>query len=200
MEIQMEAFLEKLKKFDTPLAWGIAAAVYGICFIALPSHVLDIILLITGILVIALAVARLIVLLARPSRRFSFIAALVINALVLLFGISLTNGGSEYSGSICATLGTYLALLSLFRLVTAYRIPAEGRSKIWWRNTIMAVVMLVVGLWLVVYPVWPKILAGVALLTLSVEFIIRAVGHGPSGIAEAARDVFEGSFVDRSDE
>ena len=47
----MEIILEKLKKFDTPLVWGIASAVFGICFIALPPEVLNVLLLITGILV-----------------------------------------------------------------------------------------------------------------------------------------------------
>ena len=196
----MEVILEKLKKFDTPLVWGIAAAIFGVCFIALPPSVLDIILIITGILVIALAVLRLIVLLSRPSRSLPFIISTAINAIILLFGISLVGSKSGYAYSICTTLGAYLTVLSLFRLVTAHRIAPDSRNKIWWRNTVASIIMMVMGLWLVVYPLWPKILAGVALLLLSAEFLLRAKGHGSSGIADAARDVFEGSFVDRSDE
>ena len=196
----MEIILEKLKKFDTPLVWGIAAAVFGVCFILLPEAVLDVLLLITGILVIAIAILRLISLLTRPSRSISFIISTVINVIVLLFGISLATSRSGYAYSICTTLGAYLALLSLFRLVTAHRIPASGRDRTWWRGTVISALMLVLGLWLLIYPLWPKILAGVALLLLSAEFLLRAKGRGSSGIADAARDVFEGSFVDRSDE
>ena len=195
----MEIILEKLKKFDTPLVWGIASAVFGVCFILLPEKVLDILLLITGIHVIALAVLRLISLLTRPSRTVSFIISVVINAIVLLFGITLATARSGYAYSICTTLGAYLGVLSLFRLVTAHRVAPSERDKNWWINTAISITMLVMGLWLVIYPVWPKILAGVALLVLSAEFLLRAKGHIRSGMADAARDVFEGSFTDRSD-
>ena len=197
----MEKLLESIRKFDTPLLWGIASLLFGILFILLPSSVLDIILLITGILVIILSLLRLISLLATPKRTVPFVISVVLNALIFFFGISLSMARSDYAHSICTTLGVYLSVLSFFRLVTSYRTPAEARGRSWWVDTVIACLMLAVGLWLVIYPVWPKILAGVALIVLSAEFFIRtAKRSASSGIAEAARDVFEGSFVDRSDE
>ena len=194
----MKDLFKSLKKLDTPLAWGIASAVFGLCFILVPTAALDIILLITGILVIALGVVRLINLLVAPSGSVTFIISVVINAVILLFGINLSTARSGYAYSICTTVGTYLAILSLFKLISAFRIAAPSRNKSWWINTVISSLMLAAGLWLLIFPTWPKEMAGASLILLATEFFIRAKNRTASGITEAARDVFEGSFIDRS--
>ena len=200
----MKKFLSFLKKHDTPLTYGVIFLVFGAAFIFVPEPVLDWLIAIAGAFVIFVSAVKLGVLLDEHKKEtHPFFAAEVIkDALLLFFGIMLIVLRSGFAEAICAVLGVYILLTSAIHLYNASNAPLSRRGKSWVFDIVLSVLLILFGLWLIVYPLWPRVLVGITLIIFGAEL----VGQASTLKKEEKKDRLEDGiyytddFTDRSDE
>ena len=196
----MRKIIDALKRIDTPLLWGIVCAVFGLAFILVPSSVLDWVLLAVGIPLLLMGVIRLIDSISAP--RYSmvvYVISIVQSAFIVLLGLSLITSRTGVAVSVCSCLGAYIGFSSVLTIIRCTRASADRRDKVWYTEMTFAIILATFAFWISFFPTWPKQLAGVALLLVSAEFFLHVARPGRRSISDSARDVFEGSFTDRSD-
>lgn len=195
----MRKILDWLKKFNTPLYYGVACLVFGGAFIILPfiaPVLLDILLVVAGICSIALGVLS-IVELETSDRSLSYYLNLIRTLLLIGFGLFLIIVRSSLAESICLGFGIYVLVRSIPMLVRLVTLPSTT-DKSWWLRLILSILEILLGLWLVFYPAWPHILAGAMLVILSIDFFIKH--HKGGGWKKPTKDstIFDPHFEDKS--
>lgn len=206
----MEKLAFAFKKLNSPIVYAAAACASGIAFIALPSELLDIVILALGALISLISVCALSAwAFAKDTGEVSPLArrgALLKSSLMLLFGISLMLVRSSVSRSVCTTLGILLVLYSLFRLCRPARTTLIRKAS-WYIEGIVLVFLILLGATVAIIPFWPKITAGVALLAFGLKLVCDMVPNAIKKRGNRAKrqtksspcDIYSTDFVDKSD-
>ncbi len=165
----MQKLFSFLKKLNTPLVYSAFLILFGLLFIFLPKGVLDILILIVGVLMILLALVRLTVTVS-DSRRGTVSIELLSDILIGILGIALTAMQSSVAHLICRVLGIVISIYALVKLLRHSR-RVEARDKSFWLGASVYIALVIVGVWLGFFPLWPKVMTGIALLVLAGKFI-----------------------------
>lgn len=169
----MKKVMSFLKKYNTPLTYGIILLCFGLAFIFVPAGVLDWLVAIAGVFTVFVSGVKLAELLDKYKAAaipFS-IPEIIKSALFLFFGITLIVLRSGFAKAICALLGLYLIAASVLNLIKSQAVPVPKRSASWIIDIVLSVLLIILGLWLVVYPLWPGVLVGIALTVFGAELI-----------------------------
>ena len=206
----MQKPLDFLKKINNPLTYAIALCTVGLAFIILPNFVIDIVMMVIGALLIASAV--LTIALSGEGTRGSLIdlflrrGVLLRSLLVLILGIVLITVRSSVSETVLDVLGGVIGLYALFKLIHPSHSTAS-RNFLWWVRTVWLIILIFIGIVLFLFPIWPKITAGIAALAVGIKLIFDAVGRnkaaGEEGRSDDASgksgDYYTDDFVDKSE-
>jgi len=198
----MQKFLNYLNKFNTPPVYGIICLVFGICFIALPDIVTDILIAIAGVLVILVSVMKLTLLLSKKGGGPFYTLEIIKVALYIFFGVTLISVGSNIAGSITSMFGVYLAVTSGIKIYSLTHERSFDKDKDWWIETVTSILLLVFGLWLLIYPAFPKIMSGVALIILGIKFLSPIISKKKNANRPYydGKHIYTDDFTDRSDD
>lgn len=165
----MQKLFAFLKKLNTPLVYSLLLILFGALFIILPSEVLDILILIVGVALILLALVRLTITIS-DSRGGTLSIDLITDILIGISGVALIAMQSSVAALVCRVLGVIIALYALVKLLR-YSRAEEKRDIRFWLGASLYIALVVVGLWLGFFPLWPKVMTGIALLVLAAKFI-----------------------------
>ncbi len=190
----MQKLFSFLKKLNTPLVYSAFLILFGALFIFLPKGVLDILILIVGLLMILLALVRLTITVS-DSRGGTLSVELLTDIIIGIGGIALTAMQSSVAHLICRVLGIAIALYALVGLLRHSK-AEEKRDRKFWLTASVYIALVTLGLWLGFFPLWPKIMTGVALLVLAGKFIYdeiekRRDAHGKMENGTYYTDDFE---------
>ena len=209
----MKNIANLLRKLNNPLAYSSVMCAAGVAFIALPSGVLDIVILALGAIICLARVSLIAASALAPydddeiplMRHASVLKA----SLMLLFGISLMLVRSSVSRPVCITLGVLLALYSLFRLSRPSRSTPE-RGAGWYIEGIILIALALLGALVAVFPLYPTITAGVAMLAFGAKLTYdaleekvkrrRATRSAKKADRKRPGDVYSTDFTDKSDD
>ena len=165
----MQKLFEFLRKLNTPLAYAIALIIIGALFILLPSAVLDILILLFGVLLILFSLIRITIYVS--DKRGGVISfELLTDILLGICGVALTSMQSGVTHLICRVLGLIISLYALAKLLRHSK-TVQIRDRRFWLTAAVYIALVVVGLWLGFFPLWPKVMAGIAALILAGKFI-----------------------------
>ena len=212
----MQIIKKFIKKLDNPLVYGALIFLVGVAFIVLPEDILDIPIIIAGA-VISL-VGLTLALLPLGERQEGVISSLRMGlamakgGVIALLGVSLIIVRSGVSETVCDVLGVCIALWCATRLFRPSHLFRE-RSTLWFVESIAYVIFALGGLVILIFPLWPKLTAGIAILAVGAWLIydgIRAMiqtgkakpRDGEMGKAYVTRgkDVYSSDFIDRSED
>lgn len=198
----MKKILDTLKKFNTPLYYGIVCAVFGFAFIVFPylwKPALDILLIIAGAFSIFVGILN-VSLLDTPDRSPAYYLLVGKTLCLIGFGIFLITSRSSLAWMLCIGYGVYILCRAIPLLVKCVMLPKTD-EPIWWVKIILSIIEILLGLWLVIYPAWPFILAGAALLLTAVELFVRLNKKDKASTAPRMRfgTIFDPDFEDKSD-
>lgn len=188
----MKKIVNFLHKLNTPLFYAILSAVFGLAFLLLPVAVLDVLLVIVGITV-TLAALVLLSDIDSSVRDTSYYLSLVKGVAILIFGIVTAIARSALSRMLASSLGLYILIKALPTLVRLI-VTTEPRGARWWKDIIICAVEVLLGLWMTVYPIYPKILTGIILIVLSIDTFISL----KSGSSDSDDGYYEADFEDKS--
>lgn len=195
----MKKILEWLKKFNTPLYYGILCAVFGLAFIILPytpiKVALDILLVVAGVASIFVGILT-VTELEGAERGARYYVGVAKTIGLIAFGIFLIVSRSALAYNICLVFGVYILFRSIPTLVRSVMAPSTA-SKEWWIKLILSILEILLGLWLIIYPVWPATLAGAMLILLSVDLFAREHKRRRTGDTRSDT-IFDPHFEDRS--
>ena len=201
----MKNILEKLKKFNTPLYYGILCAVFGVSFIILPylwKPALDILLIIGGVFSIFVGILT-ISLLDTESRDIGYYLSVIRTLCFIGFGVFLITSRSALAGTLCTGYGIYLLYRSIPGLIKCITLPKTD-DKTWWLRLILSIFEIILGIWLILYPMWPYVLAGASLILTAIELFVKHKKSPTDYIKGTPRvmfgTVFDPEFEDKSDE
>ena len=194
----MKKALDWLRKFNTPLCYAIICLVFGVAFIALPFFAplaLDILLIIAGVCSIAVGIVT-IVDLETTDRSMSYYLNVVKTLVFIGAGIFIIIARSGLATSICLWFGIYILVRAIPMLVKLVTSPLS-KDREWWVRLVLSIVEILLGCWLIFYPVWPHILAGAMLVIISIELFIK---HRKGGWKKPTGDstLFDLHFEDKS--
>lgn len=189
----MKTILEKLKKFNTPLHYGIICAVFGVAFAVLPyiwKPALDILLISAGVFSIFLGILT-VSLLDTSYRGISYYISVGKTLFLIGFGIFLIISRSSLAWMLCIGYGLYLVCRGTPMLLKSVILPKTD-SVVWWIRLVLSIFEIILGLWLVVYPKWPSeyLLAGAALIITAIELFAKHSKKEKEPPTEAPRVMF----------
>ena len=195
----MRKFLDSLRKFNTPLCYAIICLVFGLAFIVLPYFAplaLDILLIVAGACSIAVGILT-VVDLETADRSLSYYLNVIRTLVFIGAGIFIIIVRSSLAASICLWFGIYILVRSIPTLVKLVTAPSTGDRE-WWVRLILSIVEILLGCWLIFYPIWPHVLAGAMLVILSIDFFIKH--HKGGGWKKPTKDstIFDPHFEDKS--
>ncbi len=201
----MRKILDKLKKFNTPLCYGITCAAFGVAFAVLPyiwKPALDILLILAGVFSIFVGILT-VSLLDTEYRGISYYLSVGKTLCLIGFGIFLITSRSSLAWMLCIGYGIYLLCRAIPALTKCVLLPKSAEA-VWWVRLILSIFEILIGLWLIIYPKWPSeyVLAGAALIVTAIELFIK---HGKKDKAPSAPrimfdTVFDPDFEDKTDE
>lgn len=165
----MQKLFAFLKNLNTPLVYSLLLILFGALFIILPSEVLDILILIVGVALILLALVRLTITIS-DSRGGTLSIDLITDILIGISGVALIAMQSSVAALVCRVLGVIIALYALVKLLR-YSRAEEKRDIRFWLGASLYIALVVLGIWLGFFPLWPKVMTGIALLVLAAKFI-----------------------------
>lgn len=201
----MKAILEKLKKFNTSLYYGIACAILGVAFVILPyiwKPALDILLISAGVFSIFLGILT-ISLLDTTYRGISYYLSVGKTLCLIGFGIFLIISRSSLAWMLCIGYGIYLVCRGTPLLLKSVILP-KIEAVVWWIRLILSIFEIIIGLWLVIYPKWPSeyLLAGVALIITAIELFAKHNKKEKEPPSDAPRvmfgTVYDADFEDKT--
>ncbi len=194
----MKKILDFLKKYDTPLTFGVILLAFGISFIFTPDKILDWLVLLGGTFIIVISLLKITVLVESHDRSVMFVLAVLKECLYIVFGIMLIILKSGFASAVCSVLGIYITVSSILHLLKVASLPKSLRSVSWTADLLLTIALIVLGLWLTFFPLWPKILVGVAMIALGIELIGRTPLDKKSDESESGV-YYTDDFVDKSD-
>lgn len=191
----MKNILNKLKKFNTPLYYGIVCTVFGIAFIALP-HIyptaLEILVALAGLFLLFVGILT-VADLDTTDRSITYYLSVGKTLLLIGAGIFIMVFRLGLAKWICLGYGIYILCRAVPILIRQVLAP-KTEAKSWWVTFILSILQITLGIWLAIYPYWPSlyILAGVALLIVAIECFIKHVKGEP--LTSKTHTTFGGTF------
>lgn len=170
----MRKMLEWVRKFNTPLYYGIICAVFGIAFIALPLTspvALDILIIVAGVAAIVIGVL-MVAELDTPDRGLSYYLAVAKTIGFIALGVFLITARSALATHFCFVFGVYMILRALPSFIKSILFPATT-TVAWWVRLVLLIFEITLGAWLIFYPRWPHILSGIMLLLIAVDLLVK---------------------------
>ena len=214
----MKNVLFRLRKLNNPFTYSIAMCAAGLAFVILSKSILDLIILVVGGVISLLAIALIAAWAFAPEKERGIPlirhGAIIKSSILLLFGISIMLIRSSVSRTVCIILGIILSLYSVFRLSRPSRIVVE-RDFRWYLEGIVLVFFIFLGASIAIFPLWPKITAGIALLALGAKLLVdeilirvkngkktrtRAKKSAPGQKRSRPTNIYSDDFVDKSHE
>ena len=109
---------------------------------------------------------------------------------------------SGFAEAVCTLLGIYIVFCSAVHLFNSTSIPSYKRGKAWVFDVFLSILLILFGLWLIVYPLWPSVLVGVTLIAFGLELIGQASSlRKRDGKSDSEKQVYyTDDFEDKSDE
>ena len=108
---------------------------------------------------------------------------------------------SGFAEAICAALGLYIVITSALRLYRASGVIPSRRNKSWLADVILSVLLIIFGLWLMIYPLWPGVMVGTTLTVFGIELIGQASTSNTKRKEETDDGIYYvDDFKDKSDE
>ena len=204
------------KKLNNPLTFGITFALIGLAFILLPSAILDITVALIGAIVFLFGLFNIIFIgreaTTNPLAALLGGGALMKGIIEIVFGISLIIIRSAVGETVCDVLGVLIMLYSGFKLFRiSIRSAYHGRH--FRLELALYSILLAIGLFVLIFPLYPHATAGGALIALGAKLIADAVTRlrdkrqreGASQPAERGGklntgDYYTDDFVDKSND
>lgn len=201
----MRKILDKLKKFNTPLYYGIACLAFGVSFAVLPylwKPALDILLILAGVFSIFVGILT-VSLLDTEYRDISYYLSVGKTLCLIGFGIFLITSRSSLAWMLCIGYGIYLLVRAVPSLIKCVLLPKTGET-VWWVRLLLSIFEILIGLWLIIYPKWPSeyVLAGAALIVTAIELFIKHNKKDKTATPPRMMfgTVFDPEFEDKTDE
>ena len=201
----MKNLLNKLKKFNTPLYYGILCTVFGIAFIALPyiyRPALEILVALVGVYVVFIGVLT-VAELDTADRGLSYYLSVGKTLLLIGAGIFVIASRLHLARWLCLGYGVYILCRAVPSLIGLIMLP-KTETKSWWIRLVITIFEILLGMWLAIYPYWPSlyILAGVALIVIAVECFIKHKKKetaAPTAHTVVGDTIYGADFEDKSD-
>lgn len=163
-------FFEKLNRPET---YGVLCILFGVAFLFLPAAALDVLLLVAGLSVTAAGIVRLSVVFSDRDGSVFFGVKIIREAILIFLGVSVAIIRTGLTRTVVSGLGIYVAVWSVLRLISVVSVPRVAKDREWWCATILSVILIVLGLWMAIYPIYTNILTGVALIVKGIELITK---------------------------
>ena len=210
----IRAFITKATSITT---YSIALVIVGIAFIALRGTALDVSLIVVGAAFALVGMSGIILTLLAPdhapiSSLFGY-GAILRSSVALLFGILLITVRSAIPSVVCNALGAALIFYSLFRIARPLHRLAP-RTREWYIESIIYSVLAVYGLFMVLFPLWPNVIGGIAMVLVGAKWIYDDLRKHKSGnksgknstrVSPSRRpskkngsDIYSNDFIDKS--
>lgn len=199
MQNSYEKITNILKKLNTPLAYAIILAIAGAILIIFPESVLSIFFIIAGAIVLAFSVSRLAIDAGENKAGLGYVFKIVTDSLFVALGLALIFWRTALLSMLCRTIGIAMTFWSIYKL---YRLSkVEDRSKNRWALKLAAtIILLVVGIALLAYPIYPDIMVGIALIVIAARLLIDTKRKSDTNADNAEDGVYyTDDFVDKSD-
>ncbi len=201
----MKNLLNKLKKFNTPLYYGITSLIFGLAFIILPclsEDALEILICLAGVFVIFVGILT-VADLDTPDRSILYYMSVGKTLLLIGAGVFIIVSRLALARTLCLGYGIYILCRSVPSLIRSIVLP-RTESGAWWVRLIFSIFEIILGSWLVIYPEWPSlyILAGVALTVIAVECFIKHKKKetaAPTAHTVVGDTIYGADFEDKSD-
>ena len=201
----MKNLLNKLKKFNTPLYYGILCTIFGIAFIALPyiyQPALEILVAVAGLFVIFIGVLT-VAELDTTDRSLSYYLSVGKTLLLIGAGVFIMTSRLHLARWLCLGYGIYILCRAVPSLIGLIILP-KTETKSWWARLVLTIFELLLGTWLAIYPYWPSlyILAGVALIVIAVECFFKHKKKetpAPTAHTVVGGTIYGADFEDKSD-
>ena len=206
----MQKLLNFLKKLAHPIPSSALLCAAGVSFIVIPSALLDVVILVIGALIAALGISIITACAVESERGLGLVryGGIFRGSLILLLGVSLMIMRSGVSSWVCTVLGILLTLYGIFKLSRPGRIVID-RSAGWYVETVVLVVIIILGVAIAIFPEYPKVTAGVAMLVFGLKMLSDAIikitksrGNTPPRVKKSRKikeDYYTTDFVDKSD-
>ena len=196
--------MTKKPKLNADIVSAIALTVAGVLFAVFPASALSVTLRIAGAFLCAVQGYKLYQLFKNYERTVAFPLLVLSEGLVLLCGIILLINPGSAVRIVCAALGAWLAVSSVFSLFAYSKI--KKTSKIWFYIAI-EILELLIGIWLIFFP---SSLASLIGRFLGIALIIKGVSMLTATRTKSRRsgrqsknekqDYISTDFKDKSDE
>lgn len=199
MQNEGDKVLELLKKLNTPLALPIILGIIGVLFIVLPISILEIVFVIVGIGLLIFSVAKLAINAKEKQSGVFHTIKIVRDALLISLGFAMVFWRSALLSMLCRIVGGIISAFSGYKIYGLTR-HNEKRDTRWGFTLAFTIVLMVVGISLFSYPIFPDIMIGIALVILSVRLILDAKKKDGKENDNADDGVYyTDDFVDKSD-
>ena len=211
----MQNMREFFKKLNNPITYGIAFVVIGLAFILLPDMILDITITVIGALIFIFGLLN-IIFIGREATAHPIVAILgggtiLIGIMQIIFGVSLMIVRSAVGGTVCDVLGVLIMLYAGFKLFKiSLKSAYHGRN--YRIELTLYSLLLAIGLFVLIFPLYPHITAGGALIAVGAKLLADAIAtkYDKNGKSEApgsaenreklnTGDYYTNDFVDKSD-
>ena len=208
----MRDFFQKL---NNPTTYGISFIIIGLAFILLPAFILDVTVAIIGALVFIFGLLNIIFIgreaTANPLAAILGGGTVIKGAMQIIFGISLMLVRSAVSDTVCDVIGVIIMLYAAFKLFRiSLRSAWHGRH--YRLELTLYLILLAVGLFVLLFPLYPHITAGGALISIGAKLLTDAIAQyrdkkasrgnrdsSESGGKLNTGDYYTDDFVDKSD-
>ena len=168
----MKKIAELLKRFETPLTYGILNILFGIAFIASKS-VLDIMITVSGIAICAVALIRFVKLTKRGDNNNPFFIFLAVReAILLLVGIVLIVMRSGVIDAVSTLIGIYVTLHFIIFLAMTFSRGGE-KGAAWWTDVSLSVLLAILGIVLILNRSFLNIIIGAVLIIVGIDLIVK---------------------------
>ena len=206
---------EFFKKINNPTTYGASFVIIGLAFILLPDMILDITITVIGALVFLFGLLN-IIFIGREATANPIIAILgggtILKGIIqIVFGVSLMIVRSAVGETVCDVLGVLIMLYAGFKLLKiSLKYAYHGRN--YRLELTLYSLLLAVGLFVLIFPLYPHITAGGALIAVGAKLLADAIStkYDKSGKSENPEstapheklntgDYYTNDFVDKSD-
>ena len=197
--------LEFFKKLNTPYAYGIYCIIFGLGFLLLPARVMSTVIAVVGVLFILFGMTKLIIQLAKrekdPLRPF----ILFRDCVVIAIGVLLVAMRSSLSEIICSVFGVYLIIVAAIGIRRLLKVEKDNKDNLYTLDVVLTVILLCLGIWLCVYPLWPNVLLGISLIAAGARLLRSGKNTKPTytkgkDYYPNKRDLYTEDYEDKTDQ
>ncbi len=202
MQFPLIKILNMLRKLNTPLAYAIFSAVFGLALLFLPDGAVAILFMVCGVILALFGTMGIIVTASDKDTVFRTIG-IIKHALLIAIGISLYLTRTYISPPLCHAIGLGIAVWSLVQIYSIHH-KSGTRDAFYYIDVVISSILAILGVLLLITPTYLHILAGITLLLLSIKLAFniyqkrREKGNhrqdGENGV------YYINDFVDKSNE